>query len=144
MGKSRRGLFSGTAKGDDSSSPNKIELQDCQFGGEKCKEHLSVINENYLKFQEYRHRKDYKESIAALKDALDKTIELKEYPCLKCAALFQNTIIESLENVHDELQDMSTGIFSKKRYESSRREARDVLDEFQKELSTDTFKDRKK
>jgi len=139
MGKTRRGLFSGTAKGDENSNPNKIELQDCQFGGEKCKEHLSVINENYLKFQEYRHRKDYKESIAALKDAFDKTIELHDDPCLKCAALFRDTITESLENVHDELQGMSTGIFRKKRYEPSRLEARYVLDEFQKELSTDTF-----
>lgn len=75
-----------------------------------------------MKFQEYRHRKDYKESIAALKDAFDKTIELQENPCLKCAALFRATITESLENVHDELQSMSTGIFKLKRYESSRPE----------------------
>ncbi|MGM0620663.1 MAG: hypothetical protein ACQETJ_06440 [Bacteroidota bacterium] len=139
MGKKRNGLLSGSDKGDKNSWPCKIELLNCRFGGEKCKEHLEVVNENYLKFQEYRQRKDYKESIAALKDAFDKTIELQEDPCLKCAALFRTTITESLENVHDELQSMSTGIFKLKRYESSRIEARNLLNEFQKELSSDKY-----
>lgn len=139
MGKKRGGLFSGTNKGDNNARPGKIELLDCQFGGEKCKEHLSVVNENYLEFQEYRKGKEYEKSIAALKNAFDKTTELQEDSCLKCAALFRATITESLENIHDELQRMSTGIFKTKRYESSCIEARNVLNEFQEKRSSDSY-----
>ncbi|RIH65625.1 hypothetical protein D1164_08130 [Mariniphaga sediminis] len=110
----------------------KIEVMDCQNNGEKCKEHLAVINENYLESYQYLEGKNFRESIASLKNAFEKTHELQDTTCLKCAQLFRDTITESLEDIRDELQKMSTGIFKTKRYQSSYDEACDVLEELKK------------
>lgn len=110
---------------------DKIELLSCPRKGIICQEHLAVVNKCYVESDHYRKEKDFESSIDTLKDAFYKTTELVESPCLKCATLFRLTITESMENMHFELKKMSTGIFGKKRYQTSYLYAGKVLSEFE-------------
>ncbi len=97
----------------------KIELLSCPSGGMSCKEQLSVINNRFLESYGYHRDKNYTGSIESLKSAFDETKDLKESRCTNCAKLFRSTITESLEKIHDELKEMSTGIFKTKKYQAS-------------------------
>jgi hypothetical protein len=108
---------------------NKIELLRCPLDGINCKEHRMVINQEFYASQDYLLNKDYPRSILALKNAFHKTSELEKASCLNCAALFRSTITKSLENIHEDLRFMSTGIFSTKRFNSSLALAGTVLNE---------------
>ena len=110
---------------------DKIELLSCPRNGRICHEHLAVVNKCYVESDHYRKEKDYERSIDTLKNAFFKTTELVESPCSKCATLFRSTITESLENIHSELESMSTGIFGKKRYQTGYQHAVKVLREFE-------------
>ncbi len=109
---------------------DKIELLDCQLNGKNCKNTLPKINNYFLESDRYYRDKDFQKSIEALKNAFYTTAELQETPCIKCAELFRSTITQSLENIHDELRKMSTGLFRTKRYQLSFKEAEKVLKEF--------------
>jgi hypothetical protein len=110
---------------------DKIELVSCPRKGIICQEHLAVVNKCYVESEHYRKEKDFEKSIDTLKSAFYKTTELVESPCSKCATLFRLTITESMENMHNELEKMSTGIFGKKRYQPSYHYAGKVLSEFE-------------
>lgn len=98
---------------------NKIELLSCIRNGDRCKNHLTLINEEYSTLQTYLQEKEYQKSIEALDKAFNKTFELREDSCSGCAKMFRSTIIQSLENIHLELKEMSKGIFKTNRYQSS-------------------------
>jgi hypothetical protein len=110
---------------------DKIELLGCPRNGIICQEHLAVVNKCYVESEHYRKEKDFDRSIDTLKHAFYKTTELVESPCSKCASLFRLTITESMENIHNELESMATGIFGKKRYQTSYAYAGKVLKEFE-------------
>lgn len=111
---------------------NKIELLKCQLEYQKCKEHLSLINENYYVANNYHAEKDYKNSIESLKSAFNITSQLKESPCSTCAIFFRSTITQSLENMNNELRIMTSGIFKKKRYQMVYNESCEILNDFKK------------
>jgi hypothetical protein len=108
-----------------------IELVSCPLKEMMCKFHLSAVNKSFLESELYRREKDYHRSIETLKSAFNITTELMEHPCTKCAQLFRSTIIESLENIHGELEKMSKGIFGNKRYQSSYIKVDNLLKEFE-------------
>ena len=110
----------------------KIEMVNCPLDKVLCVEHLSVINKYYGESNEYHLKKDYQRSIEALKLAFNSTYKINNSSCLKCAELFRSTIISSLENIHLDLERMSTGMFKSKRFQSSFILAALVLDEFKK------------
>lgn len=99
-----------------SSEKNKIELLGCPSGGNNCKNQLAVINKNYAESAKHQNEKNYQKAIELLKSAYYKTNDLQKSSCVKCAALFRTTITKSLEDMHSELERMSTGIFRNKRY----------------------------
>lgn len=107
----------------------KIELLVCQAGGHNCREHLTEINECYLDANNYHFDKDYLSSIESLKSAFFKTTDLNQESCVNCAKLFRTTITQSLENINNELHNLTTGIFSKKRYHRSYQASCEVLNE---------------
>jgi hypothetical protein len=117
----------------------KIELVSCPLKEMMCKFHLSAVNKSYLQSEKYRKEKDFHMSIETLKSAFNKTTELMEHPCTKCAQLYRSNIIESLENIHGELEEMSKGIFGNKRYQSSYIKADNVLKEFENVGQSKTF-----
>lgn len=99
-------------------SEDKIELTHCEADGVNCKDHLSVINKSYKESDNFLRNKDYKKSIEALERAFEKTFELQQSQCKKCANLFRTTVIQSLEDMHKELKKSTTGLFRAKRYKS--------------------------
>ena len=113
----------------DNKHHSKIELMVCQAGGHNCKKHLIAINEYYLVANNYHYEKDYLNTIESLKCAFFKTKELNEESCLNCANLFRSTIRQSLENIHGELHNLTTGLIKNKRYLTCYKKSCTVLDD---------------
>ncbi|HZL09994.1 MAG TPA: hypothetical protein VFC65_08350 [Prolixibacteraceae bacterium] len=111
---------------------DKIELVACFQLGKECTEHRLIINENFLASRRFLLNKDYPSSIEALKSAFYKAAELQESSCSKCAKLFCSTITKSLENIHEDLQKMSSGLIRNKQYKPSFKLATLALEEFRK------------
>lgn len=112
-------------------SQDKIQLVSCPRKEMICKEHLAIVNKCYVESEQYRRDKEYDRTIDTLKSAFYKTTELIDQPCSKCAVLFRSTITESMENIHVELERISSGLFGKKRLHSSYIMAANVLKEFE-------------
>jgi hypothetical protein len=110
----------------------KFVLVSCPIEGNDCKEHRMVINRDFYASQDYFQNKDYSRSILALKNAFHKTSELQKTSCFKCAEMFRNTITQSLEYIHDDLNYMSSGLFGNNRFHSSLKLAGNVLKEIKK------------
>jgi hypothetical protein len=131
--------FSAINSGYSQNTQDKIELLSCPRKDMTCKQLLSVVNQCYVESEHYLREKDYDRSIGTLKSAFYKTTELVEQPCSKCAALFRSTITESLGNIHDDLERMSKGIFSKKRYQSSFMMSERILKELEQVTQSNIF-----
>jgi hypothetical protein len=112
---------------------DKIELLSCPNESKSCTKQLSSINVSFVESNIYRKDKDFTRSIEALKGAYHKTTELKDAACRKCVGLFKNTITQSLENIYEELEGMSTGFFKTKKYQASYMLANKVLKDFREE-----------
>lgn len=95
---------------------NKIEVKSCKKNQMACIIYLPEIN-RFLKESDifYRER-DFNRSVEALENAYNKTLELHQAECFKCAELFRETIIDTLEVISAELQEMGKGLFSSGRY----------------------------
>jgi len=130
----RRGLFSLFNLNSEqlNDGQGKIELVSCPHLGEGCKKHISEINESFLASNKYFRNSEYSRAIEELKSAFYTTNEINTNSCISCAELFRSTIQESLENIHEDLQKMTSGIFRRKQYQSSYELATEVLDEFRK------------
>jgi hypothetical protein len=109
-----------------------IELVNCPLKEMMCKVHLNEINKNYLDSEQFRNKKDYIKSIDSLKIAFNKTTELLEHPCTNCAQLFRQSILKTMLQIHNELDEMSKGFFGDKNYMPGYLKAVSVLTEFKK------------
>lgn len=109
---------------------DKFEMVSCKFNGKFCKEVRSQLNMNYSNAFKYLQYKEFNKSINALEDAFDKTLELQGSSCFSCASFFRSSITESLENIYEDLDNMSRGLFRTNKYQSSCKKAKVVLDEF--------------
>ena len=114
-------------------SNDKIILMHCQRHGTRCKDQLAEINRNFKISAFYHQNKEYEKSAEALSKAFSLTYELQEKTCAKCADMFRSTIIQSLENIHTELHNMSTGFFKTKRFKSTYVLVENVLNDLKKE-----------
>jgi hypothetical protein len=123
-----------------SDSHDKIEVVSCPRKEMICQGHLAIINRCYVLSEQSFKDKNFDQSIDTLKDAYYKTMEIVDTPCIGCAKLFRSTITESLENMHTELEKMTSGIFGKKSYQPSKKKAIDVLNEFEKMKLNETMK----
>lgn len=108
----------------------KIELVSCSSKNMICRDNLSFVNKCFVQSDQYFRDKEFQRSIETLKSAFYETTELNEPPCNKCAKLFRSTINETLENVHYELEKMTSGFFGNKSYKSNCQQAAMVLEEF--------------
>ncbi len=107
-----------------------IEVESCPIGGMICTEHLALINKKMRLSRTHWSNKDFTQAIEELKIAYNKTTELNQPSCKPCAALFRTTITTSLEAIHEDLQEMTTGFFRAKRFLSSYELATITLKEF--------------
>lgn len=108
-----------------------FELVSCPRGGKVCEKSREVINESVIASRKYLLNKEYNESINELKTAFYQTNNMQEPVCQQCAQLFQNAILHSMEQIHEDLHKMTTGIFRAKRYRPSFDYASETLKELQ-------------
>lgn len=111
-----------------------IELVSCPRGGKICEVSRIAINECVISSRKYLLNKEYNESITELKTAFHQINNLQEPVCQQCAQLFQTTIIQSVEQIHEDLHKMTTGIFSRKRYRPSLDYATETLKELRNDI----------
>lgn len=108
---------------------NKFEIVSCAIDGKLCKNHLAEINKSYIISNQSNLNKDYNNAIEALKKGFYKSCELNDPVCLGCSKMFRSTITQSIENIHNELHNISNGFFGSKRYNQSYILACDTLNE---------------
>lgn len=111
----------------------KFELVSCPLNGKFCTNIRAKMNQNYQEYLDFRSTKEFDKSIDALGKVYNETMKLPESPCGNCVAFYQSTIVDSMEDVHDELKGMTKGLFSTKRFESSREKAEQALEELKNE-----------
>jgi hypothetical protein len=112
---------------------DKIELVNCPHNC-NCKSILIDINRLFHESEQYKNDKEYQFSIISLKKAFEKTYELSLPVEQECVKLFRFTIIESLENIYQELKRMTNGFFRRGRYNRSYIMTEETLKEFKKIL----------
>ncbi len=111
-----------------------IELVSCHTDSSICREQRALINHKMLTSRKLWLNKNYLHSIEELKCAFYNTGELNQPSCIQCAKLFRSTITQSMENIHEDLQKMTTGFFSIKHYQSNYELATSVLKEFKQAI----------
>ena len=111
------------------SDEDKIELVHCPYDKKECVKQLPDINRYFHESLQGRMDKDYLKSIEALKHAFEITYDIKESTCAECAEFFRSTIVSSLKILHSELNDLTSGWFSNKRYVPAFERATDTLNE---------------
>jgi hypothetical protein len=136
MEEKRKRLFSLLKNDSDyfKNGQNKIELVKCAMGGINCVDHRAVINKNILASRMFLINKDYQRSIEVLKEAYYSTSDLQQTTCINCAKLYRCMVMQTLENIHKELKQMTSGWLFPSRYKSSYELATLVLEEFRKDL----------
>lgn len=97
---------------------DKIEFTGCKMSGHSCLNYLPKINDHFRESDLFYGDRDFNRAIDALEKAWYEAGELKDPDCQRCSLFFQATVIQSLENIHSELESMTKGIFGTKRYQS--------------------------
>lgn len=97
---------------------DKIEYTGNDEAIEKiCMKYLPAINEYFRESDRFYRDKNFDRSIEALKNAYDLAGEITEEKGQQCSLFFQATVIQSLENIHNELDRMSRGLFATRKYQ---------------------------
>jgi hypothetical protein len=115
--------------GQSTKENDPIHLENCPRGGNRCIDQRSEINKNIKSSHELFQDRQYNHSIDELKAAFHKTLDLQDSPCNQCASLFRHRILESMEQVNQELRRMTTGLFGSRRYKISYQYAVSVMEE---------------
>lgn len=106
---------------------DKIEYTGCKLSGEHCLRYLPQINNYFRESEQFFRVKDFNRAINSLEYAYNVAEEIQGPECQKCVMFFKATVIQSLESVHSELEKMTKGIFSTKRYQPSCLKAEGLL-----------------
>ncbi len=108
-------------------SKDKIEFIGCKKTEYSCLSYLPAINHYFRESDKHFINKDFNLSIDALDKAHQIAGELRDVDCLTCAKFFQVTAVQSLENVHSELEKMTRGLFATRRYQPCYEKAEELL-----------------
>lgn len=106
-----------------------IELVRCPIGQEFCVSHLREVNKFVQHSRGNWISKDYHKAIEDLKAAFDQTMDINPEQCARCTKLFRETLIRSMESIHNDLRQMTSGLFRAKRHQSSFEEVSRILQE---------------
>lgn len=96
---------------------DKFKFISCSVDGIYCRDILPEINKLYAQAELARINREYQKSTDLLQIAYLKTLLLKESTCATCVDFFQTSIASTLEEMQEEVYDMSVGFLRKKRYE---------------------------
>jgi len=103
-----------------------IKLENCPAGGEFCQLQMGFMNKNLLLAHKFVENKEFSRAVTLIKESYESTFDLKEEQCQKCAILFRDSILNILNNIIQDLEAMTKGIFSKG-YQSDLLHAKRVL-----------------
>jgi hypothetical protein len=118
------------------NQPDKIVLVNCPYDSTNYKIILFEINLLFHESEQYQMNKEYQYSVMSLKKAFEKTYELILPVEQQVANLFRQTIMESLEIIHQELRRMTRGFFRSRRFERSLMMSEETLKEFKHLLAS--------
>ena len=97
----------------------KFQICYCPQSVKSCDSILNKINESFLEFSIFQRNKEYSRGINSLQNAFYFADSIQKSDCGKCKKAIKNSIIETLNNLCSELKYMSSGFFTKKRYQES-------------------------
>lgn len=106
-----------------------ISLESCLNGGIGCKAQLKAVNENLRLVHRLIEDKKHPHAINIIKETYNSTFEIKEERCQKCAGLFRETIVNSLNFIILDLSQLSQGILGDNIYKTDLDVAKKVLRE---------------
>lgn len=118
------------------NNEESIKLEHCADKGEKCRVQMVIMNENLLLARKMIENKEFTRSVEVIRKAFESTYMLKEKQCQGCAELFRNFIAQSLNQLVDDLEQLTTGFLASKKYVSDLENARKLLQEFRKQQPT--------
>lgn len=108
-----------------------IKLESCANGGNACRSQMILMNKHLLLSRKLIENKEYNRALNEIKEAFETTFDLKEEQCQKCAQLFRDTIINSLETIISDLTKMSKRVFGFRNFESDLEMAKMLLQKLQ-------------
>jgi hypothetical protein len=120
---------------DFNNNNDTIELVRCPLKERLCDNQLKIINEKMGLAQTHWINKDFAKAIEELRVAFYATNELSTTSCVQCVALFRATIIKTLEALHEDLRQITTGFFKAKRHQNGYKLATSILDELRSVMS---------
>lgn len=113
-----------------------IQLVSCPLNGVNCAEHRKEINQSLLLAQKCRMDKEYHRSIGEIKEAYYMASSLSGEGCSQCAQLFQQTILNSLKQMTQDLEKMSSSKLRGSRFQGSYLNAANTLLELEQQHKT--------
>lgn len=126
-------IFSRTkARREKNGECEPIQFVSCQFNGSKCVNQRNKINQCLFKSHDSFVDREYDDSMEELKTAYTETLDILGSPCASCAQLFRHRITQSMEQIHGELEQMTTGFFRWDCHKPSYEVASTMINEFRK------------
>ncbi|MHA7108860.1 hypothetical protein ACRTDU_01965 [Sunxiuqinia elliptica] len=111
-----------------------IQFVSCPFNGSKCQKERAIINKRLANSFQFFSDRQYDDSIDELRYAFQETTDISGSPCTQCAQLFRTRITQSMEQIHGELQHMTTGFFRWDQYKPSYEFADNVISDFKQRI----------
>ncbi|HZH73702.1 MAG TPA: hypothetical protein VFD91_14490 [Mariniphaga sp.] len=115
-----------------SDTTDKIEFTGCKTSNHTCLDFLPIINDLFRESERFHRIKNFDQALNSLDQAFKTASEIKDSNCQQCSLFFKATIIQSIENLHNELSRMRSGWFATHRYDSSYFKAEAMLKKFRK------------
>lgn len=109
-----------------------IELENCPRGGNNCENLRNDLNNDLLLSRQYLEDKQYVKAAQLQMKCFQLTFGLNAKPCVKCAGLFRQFIKNSLNETHNELTRLTTGLFRRRALIPVRDQIKSVLEEMDK------------
>lgn len=117
-----------------------IELENCPRGGLSCKVQLALMNELLIKARKYIESKEYKAAFLLFEEAFNFSFDIKPIHCQNCTNLFRNTILNSMSLAIFDLERMTHGLFTKKKYTSYLVYAKTLIEELKSQIEDEQKK----
>lgn len=118
---------------------DKIEFTGCKSSKHTCLDYLPIINDLFRESERFHRIKNFDQALDSLDQAYKTANEIKDANCKRCSLFFKATIIQTIENIHDDLSRMRSGLFATHRYDNSYVKAEAMLKKFRKPVQVTSF-----
>jgi hypothetical protein len=115
-------------------SEDTIKLRNCPNEGNFCRGQMAYMNNRLLLVRKFIENKEFIRAIDFFAEAFDSTYDLREAQCQSCAKLFRGSIVKSLGHLVSDLEEMTKGFFSRKKYKTDLTLAKKLWQELQDKM----------